>query len=348
MASTGVTMSAKSTAASTSWRRTGWSVTSAHSSGVSAISKNACVSRSSRYSGSDRPAWRMNHTGVRSTGSRRQARTRSGSAPAYPSPLRTRAHSVQGTVTVTVPDVWLSAACAFRPRLARCPGRSSHAGSRGRSTRRARARLAERRVEVENAGTATWRDDIAASYHWLDERGNAIVWDGVRTPLRRAGRARASASSSTSRCARRCRPAATASPSTSSRSTAPGSPSSATSRPARRRRAAARRRRRRSRTSPPCTALRTRRGRLAPSPCTRRASPSSAGAIEAPAPAPPRARAVGAGRGPRPGLRAPAPLPVRPRGLELERLAEVEGLPAFRPPADEPWIYDASLVLRMT
>jgi hypothetical protein len=31
-------------------------------------------SRTARYSGSDRPAWRMNQTGVRSTGWRRQAR----------------------------------------------------------------------------------------------------------------------------------------------------------------------------------------------------------------------------------------------------------------------------------
>ena len=31
-------------------------------------------SRTLRYSGSDRPAWRMNHTGVCGTGSRRQAR----------------------------------------------------------------------------------------------------------------------------------------------------------------------------------------------------------------------------------------------------------------------------------
>ena len=77
--STGVMMSANITAASTSWRRTGCSVTSAQSSGVSATSKNACRSRIARYSGSERPAWRMNHTGVRSTGSRRAARTRSGS-----------------------------------------------------------------------------------------------------------------------------------------------------------------------------------------------------------------------------------------------------------------------------
>jgi hypothetical protein len=43
-------------------------------------------------------------------------------------------------------------------------------------------------LEVENAGTATWRtrgaqDGLFVSYHWLDGRGNPIVWDGERTPL---------------------------------------------------------------------------------------------------------------------------------------------------------------------
>jgi hypothetical protein len=46
-------------------------------------------------------------------------------------------------------------------------------------------------VEVENAGTATWRtrsaeDGLFLAYHWLDERGNAIVWDSPRTPLERS------------------------------------------------------------------------------------------------------------------------------------------------------------------
>jgi hypothetical protein len=41
------------------------------------------------------------------------------------------------------------------------------------------------RVEIENAGTATWRKDVACSYHWLDALGNPIVWDGIRTPLPR-------------------------------------------------------------------------------------------------------------------------------------------------------------------
>src|SRR5690349_13819214 len=78
MPRTGDMMSAKRTAASTPCRRTGCSVTSAQSSGVPAISKKPCRSRSARYSGSDRPACRMNQTGVRSAGSRRSTRTRSG------------------------------------------------------------------------------------------------------------------------------------------------------------------------------------------------------------------------------------------------------------------------------
>ena len=45
-------------------------------------------------------------------------------------------------------------------------------------------------IDVENAGTAAWRsrgpqEGIFLAYHWLDERGNAIVWDGERTPLAR-------------------------------------------------------------------------------------------------------------------------------------------------------------------
>src|SRR6185437_15557112 len=38
-------------------------------------------------------------------------------------------------------------------------------------------------VELENAGTIHWNDSVRLSYHWLDDRDNPIVWDGVRTPL---------------------------------------------------------------------------------------------------------------------------------------------------------------------
>jgi hypothetical protein len=46
-------------------------------------------------------------------------------------------------------------------------------------------------VELENVGTAVWRpgesrtEGIKLGYHWLDDRGNAIVWDGLRTELGR-------------------------------------------------------------------------------------------------------------------------------------------------------------------
>jgi hypothetical protein len=47
-----------------------------------------------------------------------------------------------------------------------------HAGALGRA-----------HVELENAGTVRWREGIRLAYHWLDDRGNPIVWDGIRTPL---------------------------------------------------------------------------------------------------------------------------------------------------------------------
>lgn len=37
-------------------------------------------------------------------------------------------------------------------------------------------------VELENAGAAVWHD-VLLSYHWLDDLGNPIIWDGLRAPL---------------------------------------------------------------------------------------------------------------------------------------------------------------------
>lgn len=42
--------------------------------------------------------------------------------------------------------------------------------------------VAHVRVEIENAGAIAWRDGINLAYHWLDLRDNPIVWDGTRTP----------------------------------------------------------------------------------------------------------------------------------------------------------------------
>jgi len=43
-------------------------------------------------------------------------------------------------------------------------------------------------VLLRNAGTATWRSrgdrGVKLSYHWLDDRGNALVWDGPRADFR--------------------------------------------------------------------------------------------------------------------------------------------------------------------
>ena len=45
------------------------------------------------------------------------------------------------------------------------------------------------RVRLENAGSATWRSrgetGVQLSYHWLDDRGNAILWDAPRTAFAR-------------------------------------------------------------------------------------------------------------------------------------------------------------------
>src|SRR6478609_7983230 len=60
-------------AASTPYRRTGCIVISVTRSGRMHESSIAMPSRTLRYSGSERPAWRMNHTGVCGTGSRRHA-----------------------------------------------------------------------------------------------------------------------------------------------------------------------------------------------------------------------------------------------------------------------------------
>ena len=55
--------------------------------------------------------------------------------------------------------------------------------------RSARARARRRASCSRTTGSATWRsrgeDGLQLAYHWLDTRGNAIVWDGHRTPFPR-------------------------------------------------------------------------------------------------------------------------------------------------------------------
>src|SRR5262249_14811013 len=47
-----------------------------------------------------------------------------------------------------------------------------------------------------------------------------------------------------------------------------------------------------------------------------------------------------------PGFSHPLLCPSILHGVAVERLGDVESLPAFAPPADEPWVYDGRLVVR--
>ncbi len=42
--------------------------------------------------------------------------------------------------------------------------------------------LGSARVEIENAGASSWRE-LSVAYHWLDDLGNALDWDGLRTAI---------------------------------------------------------------------------------------------------------------------------------------------------------------------
>ncbi len=205
------------------------------------------------------------------------------------------------------------------------------------------------RAEIENAGTATWGPDIAASYHWLDERGNAIVWDGVRTRL--PGPVEPGERVELEIAVRAPMP--------------PGSYGFALDLVAEHRAWFAELGDAEDNPSetvdvvPRIDASSLRDAATVHAPSTKPEWESRvlalhaegyavvAGAIEAPR----RLRKVLApwapGPGRVPGFAQPLLCPSVLHGIELERLPDVEGLPAFRPPTDEPWVYDASLVLSL-
>jgi hypothetical protein len=199
------------------------------------------------------------------------------------------------------------------------------------------------RVELENAGTIAWRDGVLLSYHWLDDRGNPIVWDGVRTPLPPL---------------------------------APGERATVDARvraplpPGRYRFALDAVAEHRAWLSELGSAMPTRdvevRPRegepradlpawVSPTPAweehVRRAHAEGytvvAGAIDWASRRRPHALAPYApGAGRVPGFSHALLCPSVLDGVELERVGEVEGLPAFAAPADEPWTYDGRAVLR--
>jgi hypothetical protein len=197
-----------------------------------------------------------------------------------------------------------------------------------------------------NAGAATWGPDITASYHWLDERGNAIVWDGIRTEL--PGPIGPGESVSLEIAVRAPIPPARygfaldlvaehrAWFAELGNDEAPSEAVEVIPRVA-------------------AAALRDAATVHAPSTTPEWESRALAlhaegyavvaGAIEAPRRLRKRLAPWAPGPGRVPGFAHALLSPSVLHGVELERVEDVEGLAAFRPPTDEPWIYDASLVL---
>jgi hypothetical protein len=202
-------------------------------------------------------------------------------------------------------------------------------------------------LEVENAGSLPWGRGVFVSYHWLDDRGNPIVWDGIRTAVTRIApgertrvevRVRAPIPPGRYRLAfdmvaeLRAWFSELGSPMLSedvqvlAREGAPNASLPAGVEPA------------------PDWEERVRAAHA-------EGYGVVAGAVEWPggllrrrprelAPYEP-----GAGR--IPGFSAPLLAPSVLPGIELEPLGEVGGLPAFAAPADEPWVYDGRIVLRV-
>jgi hypothetical protein len=199
------------------------------------------------------------------------------------------------------------------------------------------------RVELTNAGSVRWGDQVKLAYHWLDDRDNPIVWDGRRTDVPRLA------------------PGETAAVDAPVRAPMPPGPYRLAFDMVAEHRAwfselgsqtlsldldvAPRQGEPHADLPPILTASTDWAERV-------RAAHAEgfgvvAGAIDWDGGRRPRALAGYApGPGRLPGftgaLIAPSVLP----GIELERLDDIEGLPAYAAPRDEPWVYDGRIVLR--
>ena len=203
------------------------------------------------------------------------------------------------------------------------------------------------RITVRNSGSVTWRSGIFVAYHWLDDRDNPIVWDGIRTappPLA---------------------PGATATIDAPVRAPIP---------PGRYRLAFDLVAENRAWFSELGSAVLARDLEVLPRPGGPNADlPGSvepapdwaervrethaegfavvAGAITWPAgllhPRPRELEAYVPGQGRVPGFASPLLCPSVLPGVELERLGDIAGLPAFAAPRDDPWVYDGRIVLNV-
>jgi hypothetical protein len=199
------------------------------------------------------------------------------------------------------------------------------------------------RLQLENAGSIAWLDEIRLSYHWLDRRDNPIVWDGIRTlvpPLE---------------------PGAHAEVVADVRAPIPPGPYRLAFDLVAEHRAWF------QELGSPVLAgdvdVAARAGEpraelpdwVEPAPDWHERARAAhatgyavvAGAIEWHGLHRPRELAPYApGPGRIPGFGAPLLCPSLLPAVELERLADVAGLPAFAAPRDEPWVYDGRIVLR--
>jgi hypothetical protein len=200
------------------------------------------------------------------------------------------------------------------------------------------------RLELANEGTVPWSDQVKLAYHWLDDRDNPIVWDGIRTP------------------APHLSPGESATVLAKVRGPMPPGPYRLAFDMVAEYRAWF------SELGSPMLSLDL---EVAPRPGEPRADlPANvtaaddwpervraahaegygvvAGAIDWEGGRRPHALAdYEPGPGRLPGFTAPLLAPSVLPGIELERLDDIEGLPAYAAPRDEPWVYDGRIVLRV-
>ena len=199
-------------------------------------------------------------------------------------------------------------------------------------------------VELENAGTIPWRADIFLAYHWLDDRDNPIVWDGTRTPAPPLGPGERATVAAPVRAPIPPGPYRLAFDLVAERRAwfselgSPMLPQDVVVAP---------------RDEEPHAELPP---ELEPAPDWAERVHAAhaegyavvAGAIEWDGVRRPRALApYEPGPGRVPGFAAPLIAPSVLDGIELERLEDVAGLPAYAAPRDEPWLYDGRIVLRV-
>jgi hypothetical protein len=211
----------------------------------------------------------------------------------------------------------------------------AHAGAVGAAT-----------VEVANTGTITWGDTIALAYHWLDDRGNPIHWDGDRTALPRLAPGEGATVEARVRAPippGRYRLAFDLVAEGRAWFAELGSEALATNVDVL------------PRSGEPHADLPP---RVVPAPDWAervRAAHAEGYGVVAGALAweggghrrPRELDPYEPGRGRQPGFSAPLVCPSVLDGVELERLADVAGLPAYAAPREEPWVYDGRIVLRV-